>query len=252
VKRLKPVGRFLLVLLVGVVGLATLFASTPPPDSIYVNTFNNPFGGEYSDNGTPETSEDDYVAVYACTNDAAKVEVEVFLYNDVKGTLTATPPGNTQPELDQKVVSSSSSRSTVFDITVLGEVKIGLTSSKGGGSVLIKLIPEDVCTGFPLSLIADFAGTLQQTLPEATTLERTLVLRWSKSNLVASLGADAICQRFPDEDKLLCLAGDEANPRLQLEGQIVGDTFTGTYKGFDESTATKVTFEGTFTFKKVR
>ena len=94
-------------------------------------------------------------------------------------------------------------------------------------------------------------------MPEATTLNRDLELRWRGNALQARLinivtDEDgyisevseilATCQLFPEEDRLLCLSGDETNPRLRLEGTVTTEGFTGNYKGFDESTGSAIFF----------
>jgi hypothetical protein len=234
------------VVLIGALGIVTLLASGVPPDSFTVTTFNNPLGAEYLNNGTPDNTEDDYQAVFLCSEDKAKLEL--FIVNGETATLTAVPLENVLPELDGKLISPSS-QSQMLEVQVLGEVKLTLVSPKGGGEEVIKMIPNEVCRGFPVNLIADFEGTLEQTLPEPASLPRAIEMRWRNATLEASLSG-ATCQLFPDEDRLLCLAGNETNPGLRLEGQVVNDTFAGSYEGFVTGTATQVNFEGTFNFVK--
>ena len=90
------------------------------------------------------------------------------------------------PELDGKAISPSR-QSQVLEIQVLGEVTLTLVSPKGGGEEIIKMIPNEVCRGFPVNLIADFEGTLQQTLPEPASLPRAIEMRWRDATLEASL-----------------------------------------------------------------
>jgi hypothetical protein len=96
--------------------------------------------------------------------------------------------------------------------------------------VALNLLSEEIFTGFSINLIATLEGKLQQTLPETISPGRKLELRWRGNALQARLlntvtnnygnigESLANCQLFPSEDKLICLAGDEVNPRLRLEG----------------------------------
>ncbi len=243
----------LMVFVLALLGVVSIIATSPPPfQGMVISTRNNTVPSDlYSGVNVEEN-------VFACLNE----EVEITWYiNASSGLLTAIPLGRLNPDIDQKQTSSSDN---TFKTTVLGDVVVTLQVGEFRRSVNLALLSEDICQNFPVNLITDFLGTLQQTLPEVTTLpQRTLKLRWRDNALQAvltgnitsgessSYESSAPCQLFPDEDKLICSAGDAANPSLRLEGIITAEGFTGSYKGFDESTAGNVSFEGTFDFKKV-
>jgi hypothetical protein len=240
---------YLLVCVVAVVGIASIIATSPPPNYFTIITANNNANDSYYRSGNEQS--------FACLNE--KVTVKWYVSSAV--TLNAVPNGQLNPDLTNKKAESSGT----FETEVLGAVTVTMTSDEPKREVVLGLLPELVCKGFPINLITDFAGTLQQASPTAAMLNRSLKFRWRENALQAILTTDPIrqeqedladtvkapCQLFPDEDKLICLSGDEVNPRLRLEGIITVEGFTGSYKGFDESTAGTVSFEGTFNFQKM-
>ncbi len=246
---MKKPWSYLALGMVALSGIISIVATSPlPPPRFAVITANNQDAGFTSEEKS-----------FACLNEKVKLEWGI---SDVdKVTLTANPLGKLNPDIDKKQFESSGTLET----TALGDVTVTLESGELKMVRVLALLSEDVCKNFPINLIADFSGTLQQTSPNAARLNRSLKLRWRDNALQAIVTTiptsqyaedyagkkTAPCQLFPAEDKLICSAGDEANPRLRLEGSITADGFTGTYKGFDESSAGNVSFEGTFDFKKV-
>ena len=243
----KPVA----LLVVFLIGVVSIIATSPPPlQGLFISTRNTEGLGRY--NGLNEEN------VFACLNDEVTID---WYINSSSGLITATPLGRLNPEVNQKQVSNAD---TAFTTTVLGEVVVTLQAGDFRQSVNLGLLSQDVCQNFPINLIANFLGTLEQTLPAAETLpQRSLKLRWRNNALQATLSGSitsvesgtyersAPCQLFPDEDKLICSAGDEASPSFRLEGVVTTEAFTGTYQGIDESTGVAVSFEGTFNFEKV-
>jgi hypothetical protein len=234
---------------VAMVGVASIIATSPPPNYLSIITANNNENDGYYGQGIEQSS--------ACLNE--KVTVKWYASSAV--TLNAVPTGQLTPDLSNKKAESSGT----FATEVLGAVVVTMTSDQPSREVALSLLPEVVCKDFPINLIANFSGTLQQNVPSAAVLNRSLQFRWRENALQAIVTTEptsqygetyadtkiAPCQLFPDEDKVICSAGDPQNPTLRLEGIVTADSFTGTYKGFDESTAGNVSFEGTFAFTKV-
>jgi hypothetical protein len=249
---MKKLWSYVVSCALGVLGFASLIATSPPPPSYFlVETANN--------EGSYYRPIDEDVTAFACSGE--QVRAQWGFYEDDGVTLTANPLGSLSPDLDKQRFANSGE----FLTRVLGKTVITLEAGATKNSVPLELIPEDVCKNFPINLIANFSGTLQQARPTQALLDRVLKLRWRDNALQAILTAAptvqeqepytdtriAPCQLLPDEDKLTCSAGDVQNPNLRLEGIITAEGFTGTYQGFDESTASTVSFEGTFDFKKV-
>ncbi len=244
---MKKPWSYLVMCIVAMLGVVSIIATSPPPNYFTIVTANNNESDNYYGPGSEQP--------FACLNE--KVIVKWDVYSPV--TLNAAPNGRLNPDLTNKQAESSGT----FETEVLGAVTVTMTSDEPKREVALGLLPELVCKGFPVNLITGFSGTLQQALPTAAVLNRSLKFRWRENVLQAILTTESTspesyfetrisrCQLFPDEDKLICLDGEETNPRLRLEGIISADGFTGTYEGFDESTVGNVSFEGTFNFKKV-
>lgn len=242
------------LLLLSLFGVVTIVATSyPVPELIRfaIVTLNN----------GPRVSPDVEEIVFACLNEKVKLEWDVpDAENDV--ILTTLPSGNLSPGFENQQVEKSGA----LDMSVLGGATVTLKWGALELEIALELLSEDICTGFPLNLIADFEGTLEQTSPEVASLARRLNLRWQGNalqtrltdtvvNEYGSYGAKGLanCQVFPAEDKLICLEGNETNPRLRLEGTITAEGFVGSYKGFERSaTGSRISFEGTFDFKKVQ
>lgn len=246
---MKKLWFFSKLLLLVSLGFATIIATSPPPPPRFVIiTANNNFFNDYSAEET----------VFACLNE--KVRLEWSIPDTTSVTLTATPFGNLNPDLNKQQGESYG----FLETTALGDVTVALESGSLKFEAILNLLSEDICTGFPINLIANLEGTFKQTVPEAVFLSRRLELRWRGNALQAKLirkeanqeggVSESLtnCQLFPSEDKLICLAGDEANPRLRLEGVVTAAGFTGSYKGFDESTGSSISFGGTFDFNKAQ
>lgn len=247
---MKKFWSFVKLFVLASLGLASILATTPlPMPRFVIVTANDDERYAYPI---------DQEAVFACLNE--KVRLEWGIPDASSVTLTATPSGNLNPDLNKRKTESYSTLETV----ALGDVVVSLEAGDLKIDVALKLLSEDVCTGFPINLITNFEGTLQQTLPETALLKRQLELRW-RGNALQARVSDTVtnedgyiteslanCQLFPEEDRLVCLAGDEANPRLRLEGIVTAEGFAGSYQGFDESTGSAISFEGTFDFKKVQ
>jgi hypothetical protein len=242
-KKFWSLSKLLLLILLGVASIVATTPGLPPYFTIIT-----------ANNEEVYTRPIDEEAVFACLNEKVKLQWSIPDASSV--TLTATPLGNLNPDFEGQKAEAYGSLET----TALGNVSVALEAEGIKFEAALELLSEDICTGFPINLIADFEGKLRQTLPEVATLDRDLELRWRGNTLQARLvdtvtNEDdfvseilATCQLFPDEDRLLCLAGDEANPRLRLEGTVTAEGFTGNYQGFDESTGSAISFEGTFNF----
>jgi hypothetical protein len=247
---MKKTWSYLVLAVVAISGVISILATTSPPPPYFIVATANNEGIPYYNSGEK---------AFACLQEQIRLEWGISEEDTV--TLTANPLGQLNPDLDKKQVGRYGNLAT----QILGITTITLESASFKGSVALELLSEDICKNFPVNLIANFSGTLQQTSPTTASLNRALKLRWRDNALQVILTTGptsqqtedyaekqiAPCQLFPNEDKLICSAGDEANPRLRLEGIVTADSFTGTYKGFDESTAGTISFEGTFDFKKV-
>jgi hypothetical protein len=247
---MKEFWSFVKLFVLASVGVAGILATTPLPLPYFAIITAN--------NEELYAHPIDEEAVFACLDEKVKLDWSIPDTSSV--TLTATPSGNLNPDLNKQKAESYGTLETV----ALGDVVVTLEAGDLKIDVALKLLPQEVCTGFPINLIANFEGELRQTLPETASLKRQLELRWRGNALQARI-ADTVtnedgyitasltnCQLFPDEDELICSAGDEANPRLRLEGTITAEGFAGSYQGFDESTGSAISFEGTFDFKKVQ
>jgi hypothetical protein len=247
-KKFWSLSKLLLLILLGVASIVATTPGLPPYFTIIT-----------ANNEEVYTRPIDEEAVFACLNEKVKLQWSIPDASSV--TLTATPLGNLNPDFEGQKAEAYGSLET----TALGNVSVALEAEGIKFEAALELLSEDICTGFPINLIANFEGKLRQRLPEVATLNRDLELRWRGNTLQARLintvtdengYIDEIsqvlttCQLFPEEDRLLCLAGAEENPSLRLEGTVTSEGFAGSYQGFDESTGSSVSFVGTFNFVK--
>ncbi|MGL4610056.1 MAG: hypothetical protein ACRCYY_10270 [Trueperaceae bacterium] len=146
--------RWLLLLGVVLLGISTLLASMgplPPDFEIITNNYEDSYGSYGL------TSK----IVFACRNKKVLVSWTVTESNGV--ILTAVPLGRLSPDFNRQKPGKSGYLETV----VLGELELGLESTVFDATVAFKLLPEDICTSFPINLIANCDGTLYQTVSDS-------------------------------------------------------------------------------------
>jgi len=114
---------------------------------------------------------------YACKNDGISIEWD--LYGTQTVLLTANPLENLEPEIKQKSLAKKGS----IGLTVKDEVTITIqtqnTTSPQKLKQTIKMIPDELCTKFPIIPIASYEGKLEQKQPFASSVDKIIKIYMS-------------------------------------------------------------------------
>jgi hypothetical protein len=232
--------RVLGILLVLVMGVLSLLATTPLPyDVLVVITLNN----------TDVLGNDK--TVYACTTEKVVLRWEVN--SGRKAFLTITPSTNINPEIANRQVGGQGS----LLLNILDDVRFKLDSEAEipDSEITGKILPDTICAGFSIFPIGQYEGTFSQILPEPRNLQRELLLYWDDQGfegLFAQVdsGIPIPCTFDASTDQITCTEGKATAPTFKLEGAFVEESFQGNYQGVGETAGVQTGFQGTFSFKK--
>jgi hypothetical protein len=233
--------RFIGIVLIGALGLFSLLATSETPEPYgYIYLAINP--ESYATN-----------SIDACINDEL-----ILSWNVVSGStsiLSAIPKENISPLLIDRTVDLQGE----LPITVKGPSKINLLYDQRGSTIYqasaeIRLLPDDLCNGFPIDIRGDYEGTLEQTLPQVASLPRSLSVYLLGNALAADLKTETssialYCTTSAQDDMLTCTQGQE-EITFKLEGQITSAGFEGTYEGTQKGSSFETNTSGTFRFSK--
>ena len=267
---MKKIIRVLLLILVLAFGLVSLVATSPErprtsPIKIITRNPTNPKRGYFANQSILDPS-------YACKND--EISIEWNLYGAKTVLLTANPLKNIEPELKQELLSKDGS----INLTVKDEVTLTIetqnTSSTRKLKQTIKMIPNELCTKFPIIPIAAYEGKLEQKKPFASSIDKIVKIYmnpFAKDDEL-KLGIFSTEQN-PNEQPyyirqaeatLDCIANvanatiicKQQNPDyynrikdLEMNIKLTKDGFSGTYKGLAKhSLGSWSAISGTFIF----
>ena len=187
---------------------------------------------------------------YACIGDT--VSLRYKLVGIESATLRATPANALSPALPETRVTGT--ETLEFEVlrgaTLTLDYRVGAWYT-GISEEQLELIPADICTGFPSTPLGSFTGTLEQTVPSAQTLARTLELYWRESGLKAVLSDDGAqgvwldCSASSVNDMLSC-----TDTNLTLNINVEADGLTGSYEGTTSGSVSSSPFSGTLNFKR--
>ncbi len=229
--------KLLLILLVGVSSL--LATSPPPPNVIRIVTANNPANGEpfyFSE------SQDGF----ACKDE--KVKLVWSLFNPESVVVTAAPTNAFNPPLENKTLQDGGEIPLIF----LAPAKLIIKYSEPL-EYQISELSEDICSGFPVApVVGGYIGTLTQTAPQAAILESHLQLIWIEDKLHARVDVRSPfpCAFDASIDSITCIEGEATAPTFKLEGKFIENRYEGSYQGVGETVGGQTSFAGTFVFSK--
>jgi len=248
--------RFLCLMVLGVAGLASIVATSPPPPAtLYLISENNfetdryRYGYRYFDG-------------FACRDEKATLKWSTYEEDNIR--LSAKPAENITPQLQNKRVE----REGELAVTILGDAEITLDAGNNDGYLNVGLIPDELCTGHSFPVVGWYKGLVQQTSPTQATLERHLSLVWRSDGKTGFLGAqlttNLLTPNYSETSDLICnyesvtsgfscktqaTTDVDVNPAetLELEFGVNEDGVVGTYTG---QTALGLEYRGSFNMQK--
>ena len=247
---IRPV-QVLLLMLIGLAGIASLIATSPPPGPLFYLV---------SENNFEDNDESGYYrygpeSAFACKDEEATLKWGVREGGNPR--LSAEPIENISPELKRKPVSREGS----LNISILGdaELKLDVNRDLPDGYLQVGLVPEELCTGYAFPIVGWYEGAFEQITPLPASLERQLRLVWMtegaepflRAELADKLLTPNFLDRFRCDYKLagtgLACNLNEGDKTLTLEFDITENGLAGTYSGVAAS-GTSIT--GKFTVTK--
>ncbi len=240
-----------------IAGLASLFASMPPPLDLNARTLNN-----FGDRGYEHP-------IYACRGETITLS---WSGPGEALTLRAEPAGSFQPPLERRVESYGT-----LQATVQGRAEVTLSRGRNESFTLpLELVPERLCADFDFPLVGFYKGTLVQASPTADALTRQLALYVaapSSADENTKNGADpsaaepvlylttgenvahspqlvARCTLAADTAQLDYLSEGDDGSRFQVNAQIVERGLSGSYSGVSVGIGSAIPFSGTLSFDK--
>jgi hypothetical protein len=200
----------------------------------------------------------------ACLGEAVSINWEVF--EGTGSSLTASPSQNIEPALEPGLGKGKGERNVTFKDTLTLSFIVTGTEYNDEETITIKRMPDAICTGFPLELRGNYAGTLEQTTPQPASLPHALNIQWEVTKNVlggllirgatspdpnAPLQSNNIrCTPLELEDKLTCVYTSSGATVLTLEGTVTATGYSGTYQGVLEGLTFQTSVSGTFNFVK--
>jgi hypothetical protein len=235
--------RFLALGIISLAGILSILATSPlPPDGyLYIVTLNNPeaFSNDY---GGGES--------FACKDDFVKVGWELKVSK--KALLSTIPVDGVEPGLNEKTLSGTGEE----QVKVIAQTDFlfdTISDSYPTFTYKLNLLPNDICTGFPVRPVGIFSGKLEQTIPTSATLPRDLQLQWNGSSLLAIVRSDqtsisSSCTLDATSDSISCENERDGTVLFKLEGQMSATGFAGSYEGISTDLNSQLPFAGTFSF----
>lgn len=243
-----------LVLMTGlfVAGVTSLLATSEPPSYAY---------GSLSVT-TPFNSADYSSKLGVCKGEAINIRWEIFGGSNPR--VSASPPQNIEPTLPSTPVNNTGETTVTIKDAVT--ISLNIDDAKDGyqTQVQVVVIPEGICTGFPLELRGNYTGTLEQVTPQVASLPHGFSIRWNNNN--DTLGAtltrgssrtessnttfEMSCTVLDQEDKLTCVYDPSGTAILTLEGTVTATGYQGSYQGVLEGATFQTPTSGTFNFVK--
>lgn len=234
-----------LFILVFILGLASLLASSTPPLLLRVTTLNN------FDN------RDD--TVFACQGERVTVFWDEREPREAL-TLSAEPPESFNPPLESRRVESSGT----LEVAVQGSAELTLSDKEDDTVVRLELLPNTICQDFGFPLVGWYEGTLEQNTPEPETFQRELAFYVSRSygaetldfnlEIARTLGTypslRAPCDLDLSAAQLSCAYSLSDGETFELNAQITESGLSGSYSGVAVETSSVVPFSGTLNFTK--
>ncbi len=175
-----------------------------------------------------------------------------------RSILNAIPSVNISPTFVDKSVNKEGE----VEIITKGDVEITLVYDQRNSSISeakasIKMIPQAICTGYPMDIRGNFRGQLLQVEPENATLNRDLTIYWSDGKLLATMvdlvssgTIQFVCTADDLTDSLQCIERTESKVTFKLGGKFTATDFSGTYEGIQQGSSFETSVSGTFSFKK--
>ncbi len=178
--------RILALVIVGSFGVLSLLATCceqPPPgvevnNELIIHTINPAYNPKTV--FIPEYRPESHMQRYACPNEKIRVSWNIKSGNE--GTLDATPKNALNPIIKAMNVSGEGSLETV----ILEKADITL-ESKYTFRTSVFMIPETICSGYPIIPIGKFSGTLIQEKPIQKSFEQKASFIWSQYGNVIEL-----------------------------------------------------------------
>ena len=231
------------LIIVGLISLiATSGPTTPPysgPPTLWLIT-KNPV--------------DEYTRMYndafVCKTDKVKLFWKHGVAEPVK--LSAFPVENISPKLENKILSRNGS----LEITVVDAAKL-IVNYKNKLEKQIKLLPEDICTGFPMFPLGYYEGKLEQKQPIKQNSSETLHLFWNAETnsfkaQLAYIGFD--CSTQAKLNQITCKQTKDGTDTKNVEilVNVSKDKLTGSYKGHAKTALSAwYPISGTISFSKM-
>ena len=169
---------FKIIIMLGLISLGFISilatAPSPPPGFTVKNRLNiharNPFS-EPENVFMPESRPESHIYRYACYNE--KIEISWSIEGSKKALLNASPYNSLEPKIKNRQLSGSNSMSA----TILGETNISLQSDYSFNEHF-SIMPNLICSGFPIEPIGKFSGEVKQLTPRIKTSKQTATMKW--------------------------------------------------------------------------
>ena len=230
------------LILAGLVSLLATSGGSPPPysgpPSLWLIT-NNPI----------EEYDRMYNDAFVCKGDRAKLFWRHGATEPVK--LSAFPLENISPKLENKILSRNGS----MEITIAAAAKL-VVNYKEELEKEIKILPEDICTGFPMFPLGNYEGELEQKQPNSQKTSEGLRLFWDaqSNSFKANLNYLILdCSTKAELNQISCKQAEDSSDLKNIEIliKVSKDKLTGSYKGHAKS-ALSAWYEisGTISFTK--
>ena len=171
---LKIVRKLFLAIMI-TLGIASLLATPAPlpkPSELRVKT-RNPIGPPVYYNSLFSKSHPTHTLKtnFACKGD--KITVGWDIVDSGTAILTSLPKTSISPDFDQLAVSAKGSQEAVIS----NKVTL-ILASEATYRQNIELLPEEICTGYPITVVGEYEGSFQETSPDAKALKRYLYFDW--------------------------------------------------------------------------
>ncbi len=250
-----------------VLGIASLLA-TPAPlpqtSELVVKT-RNPIGPPFYYNSLFVKKYPNHLLRLdaACKGDSISVGWDIL--DSGTALVTSLPKTSISPNFDQIAVSAKGSQKSIIS----SEVSLILTAPKAVYKQTIKLLPNEICTGFPIIPIGKYEGSFQRKSPDPKELKRYIYLYWkSTSNenldrMVANIyetepqnsdefhqAISVACSLQAEIKQIICDSDGKSSLKMVIKVSETG--LNGNYSTEETSSQySGITGTGSFSFTKI-
>jgi len=186
---------------------------------------------------------------FVCKGENVKLFWKQGVTEPVK--LSAFPLENISPKLENKILSRNGS----LEITVADAAKL-IVNYKSKLEKQIKILPQDICTAYPMFPLGYYEGKLEQKQPIKQNSSETLHLFWNAETnsfkaRLTHLGLD--CSTKAELNQITCKQTKDSfdTKNIEILIDVSKDKLTGTYKGHAKTALSSwYQISGTISFSK--